>query len=154
MPTIKATTSPDPKIRPVPVFVVQNATSLAASSSRVKTCVSSGRTLRSALRHLVGVGAGLQRDQPEIDRIARSRARAGAENPEKRLLARQHDSKPEKPGAERVAPADRDLVPTEIDDAAGIEGAKIARVWRSTRTVSGRSRTWLWARMSGTVKMP
>ena len=58
-----------------------------------------GQNLAKRLRHLVGVGARVQRDEPEIDRIARSRARAGAENPEKRILARQHDSKPEKPGA-------------------------------------------------------
>ena len=97
MPTTKATTSPDPKISPVPVFVVQNATSFAASSSRVKTCVSAGQNLAQRARHLVGVGAGLQRDQPEIDRVARTRARAGAENPEERVLARQHDASPRNP---------------------------------------------------------
>ena len=36
----------NPKMMPVPVRVVQYATSCATSSDRVKTCVSAGRTAR------------------------------------------------------------------------------------------------------------
>src|SRR5262249_61590729 len=65
----------------------------------------------------VEVGAWLQPDQAEIDRIHR----VAGEQPEEILFPRQHDSEPEKTGTELVGAADGRAPVVELDDTAGIK---------------------------------
>ena len=113
IPTTNEITSPDPKMRPVAVRVVQYATSWATSSGRVKTCVSAGKTARIACAAWSGSVPGFKRDEAEIYHIGR----AFREHPEKVRLAGDRDAKPEKPSAELICPADRYPPPGDLDDA-------------------------------------
>ena len=135
MPTTKATTNPEPKISPVAVRVVQNATSWSASPARVKTRVSAGNAARKACATLSGSAPGFSVTRP---RLTASRGRRGKMR-KKLGSAASTTPSPRKPVPSTYWPPIVMRWPSSSTTRPVVSGPKIERVWLSTSTVSARS---------------